>query len=90
VLVLSPVFYGWLAASSSLFLFFFYNVTAGQLPWYGALSTSNLYTVWTPWSLWPRGDFADRTDRFLEKRDGHEFNGAERRITMIKSLGRQP
>jgi hypothetical protein len=53
VLVLSPVFYGWLAASSSLFLFFFYNVTAGEFPWYGALSTSNLYTVWTPWSLWP-------------------------------------
>ena len=53
VLVLSPVFYGWVTASSSLFLFFFYNVTAGQFPWYGALSTSNLYTVWTPWSLWP-------------------------------------
>jgi glycosyl transferase family 87 len=53
VLVLSPVFYGWLAASSSLFLFFFYNVTAGLFPWYGALSTSNLYTAWTPWSLWP-------------------------------------
>jgi hypothetical protein len=53
VLVLSPVFYGWLAASSSLFLFFFYNVTAGEFPWYGALSTSNLYTAWTPWSLWP-------------------------------------
>src|SRR5882762_4365036 len=53
VLVLSPVFYGWLAASSSLFLFFFYNVAAGEFPWYGALSTSNLYTVWTPWSLWP-------------------------------------
>ena len=35
------------------------------------------------------GDFADRIDRFLEKRDGHEFNGAERRITIIKSLGRQ-
>jgi uncharacterized membrane protein len=53
VLVLSPVFYGWLAASSSLFLFFFYNVTAGEFPWYGAASTPNLNTVWTPWSLWP-------------------------------------
>jgi hypothetical protein len=53
VLVLYPVFYSWLAASISLLLFFFYNVTAGQFPWYGALSTSNLYTVWTPWSLWP-------------------------------------
>jgi hypothetical protein len=53
VLALSPVFYGWLPGSSSLFLFFFYNVTADQFPWYGALSTSNLYTVWTPWSFWP-------------------------------------
>ena len=53
VLVLSPVFYGWLAASSSLFLFFFYNVTAGGFPWYFAMSTENLNTVWTPWSLWP-------------------------------------
>ena len=31
------------------------------------------------------GDFADRIDRFLEKRDGREFNVAERRITIIKS-----
>jgi uncharacterized membrane protein len=53
VLVLSPVFYGWLAASSSLFLFFFYNVTAGGLPWYFAMSTDKLNSVWTPWSLWP-------------------------------------
>jgi len=53
VLVLSPVFYGWLAASSSLFLFFFYNVTAGGFPWYFAMSTNKLNTVWTPWSLWP-------------------------------------
>jgi hypothetical protein len=53
VLVLSPTFYGWLAASSSLFLFFFYNVTAGEFPWYVAMSTEKLNTVWTPWSLWP-------------------------------------
>lgn len=53
VLVLSPVFYGWLAASSSLFLFFFYNVTAGGFPWYFAMSTDKLNSVWTPWSLWP-------------------------------------
>jgi hypothetical protein len=53
VLVLSPAFYGWLAASSSLFLFFFYNVTAGGFPWYFAMSTEKLNTVWTPWSLWP-------------------------------------
>ncbi len=53
VLVLSPVFYGWLVASSSLFLFFFYNVTAGGFPWYFAMSTEKLNSVWAPWSLWP-------------------------------------
>jgi hypothetical protein len=53
VLVLSPVFYGWLAASSSLFLFFFYNTTAGGFPWYFAMSTEKLNSVWAPWSLWP-------------------------------------
>ena len=31
------------------------------------------------------GDFGDRTDCFLEKRDGREFNGAKRRITGIES-----
>jgi hypothetical protein len=52
VLVLSPVFYGWLAASSSLFLFFFYNVNAGQFPWYGVISDGR-HGDWAPWSLWP-------------------------------------
>jgi Glycosyltransferase family 87 len=53
VLVLSPVLYGWLVASSSLFLFFFYNVTAGGLPWYGAVSDGRHNSDWVPWSLWP-------------------------------------
>ena len=53
VLVLSPVFYGWLTASSALFLFFFYNITAHEFPWYVAISTEKLNTAWTPWSLWP-------------------------------------
>ena len=52
VLVLSPVFYGWLAASSSLFLFFFYNVNAGGFPWYGVISDGR-HGDWAPWSLWP-------------------------------------
>jgi hypothetical protein len=52
-LVLSPVFYGWLAASSSLFLFFFYNVTAGEFPWYGAISDGRHNGDWVPWSIWP-------------------------------------
>src|SRR5437667_12466082 len=41
VLVLSPVFYGWPAACSSLFLFFCYNVTAGKVPWERLPSTGN-------------------------------------------------
>jgi hypothetical protein len=51
-LVLSPVFYGWLAASSSLFLFFFYNVNAGEFPWYSIISDGR-HGDWAPWSLWP-------------------------------------
>ena len=53
VLLLSPVFYGWLTATSSLFLFFFYNVTAQSFPWYFSMSTDKLNTVWTPWTIWP-------------------------------------
>jgi uncharacterized membrane protein len=53
VLLLSPHLYAYLAASSSLFLFFFYNVTAGGLPWYVAVSRNNMNMIWTPWSLWP-------------------------------------
>src|SRR6266478_9348291 len=52
VLVLSPVFYGWLVASSSLFLFFFYNVNAGEFPWYSIISDGR-HGDWAPWSLWP-------------------------------------
>jgi Glycosyltransferase family 87 len=53
VLFLSPRFYAWLTATSALFLFFFYNITANGLPWYMAVSTTKLNTVWTPWSIWP-------------------------------------
>jgi len=52
-LFLSPRFYLWLTATSTLFLFFFYNVIAGGLPWHFGNSTSRLNTVWTPWSIWP-------------------------------------
>ena len=53
VLLSSPAVYGWLVATSSLFVFFFYNVTAGGLPWYMAISTNQLNRVWTPWTIWP-------------------------------------
>ena len=55
ILLLSPAFYCWLVAASSLFVFFFYNVTAGGLPWYMAISTNDLNLIWTPWAIWPWG-----------------------------------
>ena len=57
ILVLSPSFYGWLTATSSLFLFFFYNGLAGGLPWFigvSKFSDPNRFNLLTPWSLWPR------------------------------------
>ncbi len=53
VLLLSPTFYAWITATSALFLFYFYNTTAGGLPWHLAISTAQLNTVWTPWTAWP-------------------------------------
>jgi uncharacterized membrane protein len=53
VLILSPGIYGWITATSALFLFFFYNVTAHGLPWYLAISSNSLNTIWTPWTAWP-------------------------------------
>ena len=53
VLILSPTFYGWLTAASSLFLFFFYNTISHGMPWYRGISTNQLSTVWTPWTIWP-------------------------------------
>lgn len=53
VLILSPAFYAWLTVTSSLFLFFFYNLTAHGFPWYFSMSTEKLNAVWTPWSIWP-------------------------------------
>jgi uncharacterized membrane protein len=54
-LLLSPSFYAWVTATSSLFLFAFYNAIAGGLPWYLAISSNNLEKIdlWAPWSLWP-------------------------------------
>lgn len=53
ILILSPQFYLWLTVTSTLFLFFFYNITAHGLPWYMAISTNTLNTTWTPWTIWP-------------------------------------
>ena len=53
ILLLSPVLFGYLLITSSLFLFFFYNVITGGIPWYWGVSTARLNTVWTPWGVWP-------------------------------------
>ena len=53
ILFLSPSFYLAVTATSALFLFFFYNLLAHGLPWYFAVSTNKLNTVWTPWTIWP-------------------------------------
>jgi Gpi18-like mannosyltransferase len=52
-LLLSPVFYGWLVASSSVFLFFFYDINSGEFPWYSVVSDGRHNIDWVPWSVWP-------------------------------------
>lgn len=54
VLLLSSEFYGWLTATSSLFLFIFYNTLAGGLPWriaVGKFSDPVRFNLIAPWSL---------------------------------------
>jgi hypothetical protein len=53
VLVLSPRFYIWATATSSAFLFFFYNSISHGLPWYLGISNGNLNVEWVPWTVWP-------------------------------------
>jgi uncharacterized membrane protein len=53
ILVLSPTLYTCLLVSSSAFLFAFYNITAGGLPWSVALSMDELKDRWVPWSVLP-------------------------------------
>ncbi len=53
ILILSPTLYAYLLVASSLFLFLFYNITAGGLPWSVAISSDELRESWVPWSLLP-------------------------------------
>jgi uncharacterized membrane protein len=53
ILLLSPTFYTWLLASSSIFAFAFYNTISNRFPWYKGVSTNALNKIWTPWSLLP-------------------------------------
>jgi uncharacterized membrane protein len=53
ILLLSPTFYTWLLASSSVFAFAFYDTISNGFPWYKGVSTNALNKIWTPWSLLP-------------------------------------
>ena len=53
ILILSPAFYAYLTIASSVFLFEFYNITSGGLPWSVALAMDDLQQHWTGWSLLP-------------------------------------
>jgi len=53
ILLLSPTFYGFLVAGSSIFLFFFYNITSGGFPWYFAHASDKLNAICAQWALIP-------------------------------------
>jgi len=53
ILLASPSLYTVLAISSSIFLFFFYNITSGGWPWSVALAMDESSQHWIVWSLVP-------------------------------------
>jgi uncharacterized membrane protein len=53
ILILSPMLYTCVLVSSSAFLFAFYNVTSGGLPWRVALAMDDSRQHWIAWSLLP-------------------------------------
>lgn len=53
ILILSPTFYTAVTIASSVFLFAFYNITAGGFPWKVALAMDDSQQHWTAWSLLP-------------------------------------
>ena len=53
ILILSPGFYTAVTIASSVFLFAFYNITSGGLPWKVALAMDDSQQHWTAWSLLP-------------------------------------
>src|SRR5205085_843434 len=53
ILLVSPSLYTALAVSSSIFLFAFYNITSGGLPWSVALAMDETKQPWIAWSLLP-------------------------------------
>ena len=53
ILISSPTFYAALTVASSIFLFAFYNITSGGLPWKVALAMDDSKQHWIAWSLLP-------------------------------------
>jgi hypothetical protein len=53
ILILSPTIYTFVLAASSIFLFEFYNITSGGLPWNVAIAMDESQQHWTVWSLLP-------------------------------------
>jgi hypothetical protein len=53
VLFLSPTFYGFLVAGSSIFLFALYTITSGGFPWYFAHASNKLSAICAHWTLIP-------------------------------------
>jgi hypothetical protein len=53
ILFLSPTFYGFLVAGSSVFLFALYTITSGGFPWYFAHASNKLSAICAHWALIP-------------------------------------
>lgn len=53
ILLLSPTFYGFLVAGSSIFLFALYTITSGGFPWYFAHASNKLNVICGQWALIP-------------------------------------
>jgi hypothetical protein len=53
ILVLSPSLYTAVTIASSVFLFAFYNITSGGLPWKVALAMDDSMQHWSAWALVP-------------------------------------
>lgn len=53
ILILSPSFYAWLTASSSIFAFVFYDTISRGLPWFRGISTNAINKYWTAWTVLP-------------------------------------
>jgi hypothetical protein len=53
ILLLSPTFYGFLVAGSSIFLFALYTITSGGFPWYFAHASNKLNVICGQWALVP-------------------------------------